>query len=395
MSEQAELLPQDNDEKSSRFQEGENITLVRVRFPGNAKSQAFLLGSRRFMYAQKVLAMSDRGMTVGYINSFPYTVGFKKEMLPLRTIAKYAEAADIEEQITHQTAEKKAEVLCLRLVEKHQLDMNLTHVEFMQFGKKAVFYFTAPARVDFRDLVKELVADLKMRIELRQISVRDRAAALGAIGPCGLQTCCSSFLQRYGNASIKMAKNQNLALIPSKINGVCGQIKCCIKYEDNVYSHKRGHLPEVGLFIKTANGDVGKVTRLHILIEQFEMMTVEGKIRRYAVGQFNPEDCTPPDSVDLTQRPTHIINETSTVIGLITTPATEFLEEVSDDEVAEEIIETQEEEEEEIIPAGYRYRERPTEKVEAFDQADPRKGKSNQRKKRRRNQNRRPPKGNS
>lgn len=302
-------------EQDERYVEGEPLTFIRVRFPGNAKSQPFLLGKRTFIYGQKVLAMSDRGMTVGYINSFPYERPFTKSMLPLRTISKAATQEELERQNSLIKQEKEAASACHRLIEKYRLDMNLTHVEFMQFGKKVVFYFNAPARVDFRDLVKELVGELRMRVELRQISVRDRTAALGAIGACGLQTCCSSFLKNYGHVSIKMAKNQNLALIPSKINGVCGQIKCCIKYEDDVYSDKRDLLPREGEFIQTKNGDRGRVDRLHIFIEQFEMLTDRGVRRKYARNQFDSEVELPKDW-RFPERFEHITNETSTVIGL-------------------------------------------------------------------------------
>lgn len=305
-----------NETQESRFKEGDIIRLIRVRFPGNAKSHPFLVGKRTFLYGQKVLAMSDRGMTVGYINSLPYEAPFSKDLMPLRSIAKLASEEDIEEQKSYAKKERDAEKICLRLIEKYNLEMNLTHVEFIQFGKKAVFYFTAPARVDFRDLVKELVSDLKMRIELRQISVRDRAAALGAVGACGLQTCCSSFLTNYGNVSIKMAKNQNLALIPSKINGVCGQIKCCIRYEDDVYSEKREHLPREGSFIRAGNGDKGKVLKLHILIEQFDMLTDGGQIRRYARGQYDENNCDPGLDWLFPTSFQHIVNETSNVIGI-------------------------------------------------------------------------------
>ncbi|EQC48470.1 PSP1 C-terminal domain protein [Bacteriovorax sp. BSW11_IV] len=305
-----------NESNESRFKEGDSVRLIRVRFPGNAKSHPFLVGKRAFLYGQKVLAMSDRGMTVGYINSLPYETQFTKDLMPLRSIAKLASEEDIEEQKSYAKKERDAEKICLRLIDKYALEMNLTHVEFIQFGKKAVFYFTAPARVDFRELVKELVSDLKMRIELRQISVRDRAAALGAVGACGLQTCCSSFLTNYGNVSIKMAKNQNLALIPSKINGVCGQIKCCIRYEDDVYSEKREHLPREGSYIKVQNGDIGKVLKLHILIEQFDMLTDGGQIRRYARGQYDDKNCEPSLSWVFPDSFQHIVNETSTVIGI-------------------------------------------------------------------------------
>lgn len=306
----------EEEKENSRFKDGERLTMIRVRFPGNARSFPFLIGKRKFAYGQKVLAMSDRGMTVGYINSFPYEVNFNKSMLPVRSIAKAASAEDIKAQIEFRDSEKKAEVICLHLIERHQLDMILTHVEFTQFGKKAVFYFNAPARVDFRDLVKDLVYELKMRIELRQISVRDRAAALGSVGACGLQTCCSSFLKNYGNVSIKMAKNQNLALIPTKLNGVCGQIKCCIRYEDDVYTDKRKNLPREGSFIKALNGDKGKVQKLNILIEQFEMLTDFGVRRRYSSNQYKAHESDLGSDYRFPEFFDNIINETQSVIGI-------------------------------------------------------------------------------
>lgn len=305
----------DDETNESRWKDGDDITLVRVRFPGNSRSFPFLQGKRHFNYGQKVVAMSDRGMDVGYINSFPYTVKFKKSMLPIRSISKVASDDDILAMQGDIDRQREAEIIAVRYIQELNLDMQITHVEIIQFGKKMVFYFTAPARVDFRDLVKKLVSDLKMRIELRQISVRDRAAALGSIGACGLATCCSTFLKNYGSVSIKMAKNQNLALIPSKINGVCGQIKCCIKYEDDVYSDKRALLPKEGTFLKAENGDKGKVTKLHLLVEQFDMITDKGQIRRYARNQFKKpnilgKDYKFPDSFN------HVVNETSNVIGL-------------------------------------------------------------------------------
>lgn len=299
----------------TKWKEGDDITFVRVRFPGNSKSFPFLKGKRTFSYGQKVVAMSDRGMDVGYINSFPYTVKFKKDMLPVRSISKVADQSDIEAMQGNIDEQKRAESKASEIIDKLGLDMQITHVEIIQFGKKMVFYFTAPSRVDFRELVKQLVSHLKMRIELRQISVRDRAAALGSIGSCGLATCCSTFLKNYGNVTIKMAKNQNLALIPSKINGVCGQIKCCIKYEDNVYADKRKKLPREGSFLKVVNGDIGKVTKLHILVEQFDMITEKGQIRRYAKTQFTNGKNLGKD-YNFPQSFKHVVNETSDVIGL-------------------------------------------------------------------------------
>lgn len=301
-------------EENCRFEEGQPICLVRVRFPGHNKSYPFLIGKRKLIYGQKVVAMSDRGMAVGYTNSFSYELPFKKNMLPLRYISKVANQEDIEKEKEVYKKQKDAENLCQNLIEKHNLDMNLTHVEFTGFGKKVVFYFVAPARVDFRGLVKDLVSELKLRIELRQISVRDRAASMGALGPCGRELCCSSFLSRYGNVNIKMAKNQNLTLNYSKLNGVCGQLKCCLQYEDEVYGAKRKRLPDEGKFIKTKNGERGRVNRVHVLSEQFDLLTNRGFIKRYVSSMFDREisrdDAKFPDRFD------NISDETATVIGL-------------------------------------------------------------------------------
>jgi cell fate regulator YaaT (PSP1 superfamily) len=301
--------------KKKEFKEGEILTLIRVRFPGNLKAHSFLVGKRKISYGQKVLAMSDRGMCIGYVNSFPFERPFHESMLPLRTVAKVADQNDIDEQEKHSQSEKKATVICRELVEKMGLDMTVTHVEYIQFGQKAVFYFNAPTRIDFRELVKALVSELKMRVELRQISVRDRASAIGGMGPCGLQTCCSYFLKNYGKVSIKMVKNQNLALIPSKINGSCGQIKCCMKYENEVYTEKRSALPKEGNFIKTANGDIGKVLKLHLLKEEFEMLTDQGQIRRYSSNQYSgKEDSLPPTGWIFPTDFESIVDETNSLV---------------------------------------------------------------------------------
>jgi cell fate regulator YaaT (PSP1 superfamily) len=300
--------------EDSRFKEGQVLRFVRVRFPGNSRSFAFLVGKRRIEYGQKVVAMSDRGMAVGYVNSFPYDVPFNKSMLPVRSISKVAMEEDIvkDQEAYHQ--QKNAENICNDLIEEYQLDMHLTHVEFTSFGKKAVFYFIAPARVDFRDLVKELVGRLKTRIELRQISVRDRSASVGGLGPCGRELCCSSFLTKYGNAGIKMAKNQDLTLNFSKLNGVCGQLKCCLQYEDEVYREKRSRLPKEGDFISTHTGEIGRVDRLHLLSEQFVMMTNRGVRKRYVVDLY--KDTLTKDEAKFPLEFESVSDETFKVIGM-------------------------------------------------------------------------------
>ncbi|MES2525445.1 MAG: regulatory iron-sulfur-containing complex subunit RicT [Bdellovibrionota bacterium] len=300
--------------EDSRFKEGQILRFVRVRFPGNSRSFAFLIGKRRIEYGQKVVAMSDRGMAVGYVNSFPYDVPFNKSMLPVRSISKLADDEDSIKDKEAYRQQKNAENICNDLIEQHKLDMYLTHVEFTSFGKKAVFYFIAPSRVDFRDLVRELVGKLKTRIELRQISVRDRSAAVGGIGPCGLELCCSSFLTKYGNVGIKMAKNQDLTLNFSKLNGVCGQLKCCLQYEDDVYREKRSRLPKEGDFIHTHTGESGRVDRLHLLSEQFDMMTNRGVRKRYVVDLY--KETTDKDGAKFPNEFEFVSDETQKIVGM-------------------------------------------------------------------------------
>lgn len=314
MDAEREASQEAENREDSRFKEGQVLRFVRVRFPGNSRSFAFLVGRRRIEYGQKVVAMSDRGMAVGYVNSFPYDVPFNKSMLPVRSISKVAMDEDIVKDREAYHQQKNAENICNDLIAEYQLDMHLTHVEFTSFGKKAVFYFIAPARVDFRDLVKELVGRLKTRIELRQISVRDRSASVGGLGPCGRELCCSSFLTKYGNAGIKMAKNQDLTLNFSKLNGVCGQLKCCLQYEDEVYREKRSRLPKEGDFISTHTGEIGRVDRLHLLSEQFVMMTNRGIRKRYVVDLYkntlNKEEANFPLEFE------SVSDETFKVIGM-------------------------------------------------------------------------------
>jgi cell fate regulator YaaT (PSP1 superfamily) len=302
---------QENTTPTHNFKPGQMLEMVRVRFPGHNKSFPFLVGSKKFSYGQQVVAMSDRGIAVGYVNSFIYQVAFKESMLPLRTINKVANQEDIDDYKENFRKEKNAEMLCNELIERHNLEMNITHTQLTQFGKKCVIYFNAPARVDFRNLVKDLVSSLKIRVELRQISVRDRAAAIGGIGACGRQLCCSSFLEKYGNVNIKMAKNQSLSINFSQLNGVCGQIKCCIKYEDKVYLEKRKKLPKLGSSIRCKNSDEGIVEDHMVLVEHFTMLTTRGVRKRYVAEEFD-EELSSPLKLEKFE---HIVDERFQVVG--------------------------------------------------------------------------------
>lgn len=293
---------------------GDKVRLVRVRFPGSNRSFSFFVDNDIYRYGQKVLATNDRGVGVGFVNSFPYEVPFTKDMLPLRKIHRHATAEDQAHDLEVFRDERRLRDIADRLIEKNQLDMQLTQVEITGAGKKAVFSFTAPTRVDFRGLVHEMVGEMKMRIELRQVSVRDRAAAVGGLGPCGRELCCSSFLARYGNVGIKLAKNQDLSLNSSKINGVCGQLKCCLTYEDEVYQEKRRKIPRDNAIVKTKDGVIAKVIRLHVLLEQFETIDMNGVMRRYVSDMW---DGIPEERIEIPKYfENGVTDNTATIIGL-------------------------------------------------------------------------------
>ena len=172
--------------------------------------------------------------------------------------------------------EKEAFEYCNKKIKEYKLDMNLTDVEFKFNNSKILFYFTADGRIDFRELVKDLAAIYRTRIELRQIGVRDEIKRLGGNGVCGRQLCCCSFLSDFETVSIKMAKDQNLSLNPSKISGNCGRLMCCLKYENDVYQEKLERLPHVGAIVKTPDG-VGEIEAVETLSEKLKVKFKNGE----------------------------------------------------------------------------------------------------------------------
>jgi cell fate regulator YaaT (PSP1 superfamily) len=201
-----------------------------------------------------VIVETARGLEYGVLSEDIKEVNEKDIVAPLKKIIRIAEEKDI---MQYQENLKKKEhdlVLCQEKVDKHKLDMKLVDVEHTFDNSKIIFYFTADGRVDFRELVKDLASVFKMRIELRQIGVRDEAKLIGGIGSCGKALCCHSWLPEFEPVSIKMAKVQNLSLNPTKISGTCGRLMCCLKYENDVYCQLRRGMPDVGEKIKTAEG---------------------------------------------------------------------------------------------------------------------------------------------
>ena len=195
----------------------------------------------------------------------------EKLVNPLKSIIRKANYKDIKHNEENEKKEKEAFKKAEELIKQHNLNMNLTEVEYTFDNSKLLFYFTADGRIDFRDLVKDLAAIYKTRIELRQIGVRDQVRKIGGNGACGRELCCCTFLDNFDSVSIKMAKEQNIALTPSKISGNCGRLMCCLKYEQEVYEEKLSRLPKVGAIVKVEDEGEGIVDSIEILKEKIRV----------------------------------------------------------------------------------------------------------------------------
>ncbi|MGO2789178.1 MAG: PSP1 domain-containing protein, partial [Staphylococcus saprophyticus] len=204
------------------------------------------------------------GLEMGRVKYAPLDVADQDVTLPLKEIVRLATEDDLLQYEKNEYDADEAMALCKETIQQHELEMRLVNCEYTLDKSKVIFNFTSDERVDFRKLVKVLAQKLKTRIELRQIGVRDEAKLLGGIGPCGRSLCCSTFLGDFEPVSIKMAKDQNLSLNPTKISGACGRLMCCLKYENDYYEEARAQLPDVGDAIETPEGN-GKVIGLNIL----------------------------------------------------------------------------------------------------------------------------------
>ncbi|MDP4161541.1 MAG: stage 0 sporulation family protein [Bacillota bacterium] len=238
--------------------------VVGIRFKKAGKIYYFDPGDFSILKDDFVIVETVRGVEYGKVVVPRKQVGEHDVVLPLKKVVRIADQKDrmiVEEN--KQAARESYEVCCEK-VNEHQLDMKLVDVEYTFDRNKVIFYFTADGRVDFRELVKDLAAIFRTRIELRQIGVRDEAKMLGGIGPCGRMLCCSTFLGDFDPVSIKMAKDQNLSLNPTKISGLCGRLMCCLKYENDEYETAKELLPDLGEMVGTPLGE-GKVVGLNIL----------------------------------------------------------------------------------------------------------------------------------
>lgn len=204
----------------------------------------------------------------------------EKIVAPLKKILRLASKKDLKQAEECKKKEKEAFEVCKNRIKVHNLDMTLTDVEFKFDNSKIIFYFTADGRIDFRELVKYLASKYKTRIELRQIGARDEVKRIGGYGVCGRELCCCSFLSDFETVSIKMAKEQNLSLNPTKVSGSCGRLMCCLKYEENVYEEKLKRLPNIGAIVKTPDGK-GEVIGIETLKETIKVKFEDGDITNY------------------------------------------------------------------------------------------------------------------
>ena len=246
------------------------ITVVGVRFKKAGKIYYFDPDSLDINKDDYVVVETARGIEFGNITVGPKQVSEDEIVQPLKKVIRVAQEEDF---IIHQNNKEKAKEafkICERKIAEHGLEMKLIDVEYTFDNNKVIFYFTADGRVDFRELVRDLAAIFKTRIELRQIGVRDEAKMIGGLGPCGKPICCATFLGEFEPVSIKMAKEQSLSLNPSKISGLCGRLMCCLKYEQEVYEELLKNIPAVGSIVLTPEGK-GTVIETFTLLQMVKV----------------------------------------------------------------------------------------------------------------------------
>lgn len=265
------------------------IKVIGVRFRTAGKIYFFDPVDFDIKRGDHVIVETARGVEYGMVVSGTREVAEEEIIQPLKPVLRVANEKDDEQEKENKIKEKEAFRICLEKIRKHELDMKLIDVEYTFDGNKVLFYFTADGRIDFRELVKDLAAVFKTRIELRQIGVRDETKILGGIGGCGRPLCCHTHLSEFVPVSIKMAKEQNLSLNPTKISGVCGRLMCCLKHEEETYEELNKNLPNVGDMVNCPEGVKGEVQSVNVLRQLVKVIVEvndEKEIREYKAEQL-------------------------------------------------------------------------------------------------------------
>lgn len=263
------------------------IKVVGIRFKKAGKIYYFDPGNVLLAPGDGAIVETARGVESGQVAVGPLEVEESEIVAPLKNVIRKATDLDIEQLKANKEKEEKAFQTALEKIEAHKLPMKLVGVEQTFDGNKIIFYFTADGRIDFRDLVKDMASIFRTRIELRQIGVRDEAKMIGGLGCCGRELCCSVWLSDFTSVSIRMAKEQNLSLNPTKISGICGRLMCCLKYENESYEQAREAFPVTGSPVTTPDGE-GKVAGVNILKNTVSVELMESKIiKEYPFAEIN------------------------------------------------------------------------------------------------------------
>ncbi len=266
------------------------VKVIGVRFRTAGKVYYFDPEDLNIKKNDHVIVETARGIEYGTVVSPPAEVEDEKVIQPLKPVLRIANQKDDEQEAANKQKEKEAFKICLEKIREHDLQMKLIDAEYTFDNNKVLFYFTADGRIDFRELVKDLASVFKTRIELRQIGVRDETKILGGIGICGRPLCCHTHLSDFAPVSIKMAKEQNLSLNPTKISGVCGRLMCCLKNEEETYEELNRKLPGVGDFVTTEDGLKGEVHSVNVLRQMVKVVVDVGdekEIQEYPADQLH------------------------------------------------------------------------------------------------------------
>ena len=268
--------------------------IIGVSFRQAGKVYFFDPGDEQIERGEHVIVETAKGVEYGTVVVPNREMAEEKIVAPLKKIIRVATPKDEDIELKNREKEKDAYKICIEKIAKHRLEMKLIAAEYTFDNNKLLFYFTADGRIDFRELVKDLASVFRTRIELRQIGVRDETKICGGIGICGRTLCCHSYLSEFAPVSIKMAKEQNLSLNPTKISGVCGRLMCCLKNEEETYEYLNSRLPNVGDYVTTDDGLKGEVSSVNVLRQLVKVLVEvndEKELREYQADQlkFKPK----------------------------------------------------------------------------------------------------------
>lgn len=288
--------------------------VVGVRFRNVGKIYYFSPKGYKVNIGDHVIVETARGIEYGKVVLDPRNIKEEEVVHPLKEVLRVATKEDVEQEQMNRVKEKEAFKICQKKIREHGLEMKLIDAEYTFDNNKVLFYFTADGRIDFRQLVKDLAAIFKTRIELRQIGVRDETKILGGIGICGRCLCCHTYLSEFAPVSIKMAKEQNLSLNQTKISGVCGRLMCCLKNEQETYEYLNKQLPNIGDQVMTPEGIKGEVQSVNVLRQLVKVImdvNDEKEIREYKVEElkFRSRGCCRKEKMKLSKEEQKMMKE--------------------------------------------------------------------------------------